>query len=187
MEADWAVEAGPDLPSIDVPWEGFIDLCHDRGAVDAISEGVAHPVLREALLTLNSKQSRFFTTKCDVWKLKGPEIDPDEFNANADDSSEGVACYLDILHRDPARFASFRFHEDWVRSLTGRLLSTNRPNGRVDLVIRLASIGSSIGYGITVYVAGCGADYQAAYTAWEAVLRAVVDATMNLSPVFTGE
>ena len=103
----------------------------------------------------------------------------------AKDSPPTLTC----SSRDPARLASFEFHERWVRGLTGRLRKISLPNGRVDLVIRPASTDSSPGYGLTLYAAGCGADATTAYASWEAVLRAAVTATINLdsSASLTGE
>jgi hypothetical protein len=189
MEADWGVEVGSDLQSIDIPWEGFVDLRYEPSALARICEAAAHPALRETLLTLNSKQSTVFTTKCDVWKLADPEIDPDEFGAVAGESHEAVASYIDLLQRDPSRFASFKFHENWTRSLTSHVRAINLPNARVDLVVRAASIHSSAGFGVTLYVAGCGPDDRVAYASWEAVLRIAVNATMStgFTPAFSGE
>jgi hypothetical protein len=189
MEADWAAEVGPDLPSIDVPWDGFVDLRQDPSAVLALAEAAAHPALRESLVALNSDHSPVLTAKCDVWTLAGDEIDPDEFAAQTEQAREGFASYIDMLQRDPARVASFEFHERWVRGLTGRLRKISRPTGRVDLVIRPASTDSSPGYGLTLYAAGCGADAATAYASWGAVLRIAVTATMNLDSAasLTGE
>ena len=189
MEADWAAEVGPDLPSIDVPWEGFVDLRQDPSAVLALAEAAAHPALRESLLALNTEHSHMFTAKCDAWTLARYDIDPDEFAAQAEQAHEGFASYIDMLHRDPTRLASFEFHERWVRGLTDRLRKISLPNGHVDLVIRPASTDSFPGYGLTLYAAGCGADAPTAYSSWEDVLRAAVTATINLdsSVSLTGE
>jgi hypothetical protein len=189
MEADWAVEVGPDLPSIDVPWEGFVDLRHDPSAVQALAEVAMHRAMREAIIMLNTPPSPVFTAKCDAWTMARYEIDPDEFAAHAEQARGGFASYIDILRRDPARLASFEFHERWARRLTGRLRNISLPNGRVDLVIRPASANSYSGYALTLYTAGCGADAIAAYASWEAVLHAAVTATISLdsSPSLTGE
>jgi hypothetical protein len=189
MEADWAVEVGPDLPSIDVPWEGYVDLRQAPSAVLALEETAAHPALRESVLALNTEHSPVLTAKCDAWTLAVYEIDPDEFAAQAEQAREGFASYIDMLQRDPARLASFEYHERWVRGVTGRLRKISRPNGRVDLVIRPASTDSLPGYGLTLYAAGCGADAIRAYASWEVVLRAAVTATINLdsTPSLTGE
>ena len=189
MEADWAAEVGPDLPSIDVPWEGFVDLRLVPFAPPTLAEAAAHRAIAEALATLNALQSSVFTVKCDVWKLTRCEIDPDEFAADAEDAREGFASYLDILRLDHAAFASFELHERWARRLTERLRNIALANGRVDLVIRPASVNSSSGYGLTLYAAGCGTDETAACASWEAVLSAAVTATINLdsTPSLTGE
>src|SRR5215469_15130306 len=140
MEADWAAEAGSDLPSIVVPWEGFLDLRHNRSAVEHLEEAVAHPALSEALLALNSQGSFVFTSKGDVWELTRSEIDPDEFGTCHEEALEGFASYIDILQRDHAKFNSFDFHERWARALTTQLRSIGCSNGRVDLVIRSLSV-----------------------------------------------
>jgi hypothetical protein len=189
MEADWAAEVGQDLPSIDIPWEGFLDLRRNRSAVHALEEAITHPAVGEALVTLNAPHSLVFTAKCDAWKLTRSEIDPVEFGARDEQAGDGHASYIDILQLDSARFGSFEFHESWARTLSGRLRNISLPNGRVDLVIRTASVNSSSGYGLTLYAAGCGAGASAAYASWEAVLRAAVTATINLdsTPSLTGE
>jgi hypothetical protein len=182
MEADWAVEIGPDLPSIDVPWEGFVDLRQNaaaQSAVQSIDEAAAYPALREVLSRLNSNASRVFTTKCDLWTLTRPEIDPDEFGARTADALHGFASYIDLLRRDTEAFRSFEFHEHWVRNLAFHLRTVDISNCRVDLVIRPASIDLCSGCGITLYAAGCGANTAAARASWETVLCAAVAATMN--------
>ncbi len=179
MEADWAAEIGPDLPSIDIPWEGFVDLRHAPSGIRAVEEASKHPGLREALLSLNSKASPVFTSKCDVWTLDRSEIDPDEFGAVAEDAHDGVASYIDLLQIGPCQFASFEFHELWARGLTRYLQDFTLSDSRVEFVIRPASVDVSVGYGLTLYAAGCGADASSAYAAWQAVLRAAVIATMD--------
>ena len=189
MEADWAAEIGPDLPSIDIPWEGFVDLRHAPSAIWTVKEAINHPTLRDALLTLNSKASPVFTAKCDVWTLSRSEIDRDEFASHAENAQDGFASYIDILQLSPAKFASFELQERWAHDLARHLQSLTLFKGRVEFVIRTASIDSRSGYGLTLYAAGCGADASSAYAAWQAVLRAAVIATM-VSVVFlppTGE
>jgi hypothetical protein len=184
MEVDWAGEVGPDLPSIDVPWEGFIDLhlATQSGTVQSAAQGIeetAHPALREALIALNSLTSPVFTSKCDAWTVSGSEIDRDEFSALAADAQEGFASYIDILQRDVTNFASFEFHERWARSLATHLRIPAIPNGRVDFILRPGTVEREPGYGMTLYAAGCGADAARAYAAWQTVLAAAVAATIT--------
>ncbi len=189
MEADWSVEAGTSLPSIDVPWEGFVDLRRRPQAIAAVSEAAWHPALGEAIRCLNASASPLFTVKCDAWTLPASEIDPDEFGACRDEAREGFASYIDMLQLDPRSFRSFDFHERWVKALTGRLRKIVLRNGRVDSVVRNAAHGSQLGFGVTLYAAGCGVDAQAAYAAWKAVLLSAVAATITVDflPFRTGE
>jgi hypothetical protein len=189
MEADWAVEVGSNLPGIELPWEGFVDLRLAQSAIGEIVEAGSHPALLTALSLLNSEASPLFTSKCDVWTLRSDEIDPDEFDANAEDARAGFASYIDILQLDPEKFASFEYHEGWVRSLTAALRAIALSNGRVDFVVRAAAVDSKSGYGLTLYAAGCGRDDSTASAAWEAVLHAAVTATIkgDASPHPAGE
>jgi hypothetical protein len=182
MEADWAVEIGPDAPSMDVPWEGFVDLRDSRAeAAERVTEAGAHPALVGVLRRLNAEESPVFTSKCDVWRVNGEEIDSDEFGARAENARFGFASYIDVVLREPGRFESFEFHELLVGRVTERLRGVELANGRVDLIVRAAEVDSSAGFGVTVYAAGCGADEATAYAAWKAVLGAAVDATMSVA------
>jgi hypothetical protein len=180
MEADWSVEIGAGLPVIDADWPGFVDLRRDIRGIDSIPEAAAEPALRNALVGLNGDASPVFTSKCDVWALRADEIDPDEFGCAPQDAcAAGWASWIDIIARDPQRFASFEAHEAWVRRTADLLRADDAPCGRSDLVVRVAVAGEREGFGITLYAAGCGVDTQAARAAWERVLRAAVTATMR--------
>jgi hypothetical protein len=178
MEADWSVEVGSGQHSIDASWEGFVDLQTSPHAINAIEEAIQHSALREALLSLNAEDSSVFTAKCDVWALVQEEIDPDEFGASHEEARVGFASYIDILERDPARFASFQFHEQQLRDIVSRLRMLALPQSRVDFVLRSATVKEQNGYGFTLYAAGCGSNEADAYSAWQAVLAAVVAATI---------
>jgi len=174
MEADWAVEVGAGLPEVHVPWEGFVDLRHAQPDLDTIAEAARFPALARALATLNGESSPVFTAKCDVWSMAADEIDPDEFAARPEDAICGLASYIDVIERDPAKMASFEFHERHVRRLVDDLRALPLRNGRADLVIRAAAVEGREGYAITLYAAGCGSDAGHAATGWEAVLAAAV-------------
>jgi hypothetical protein len=178
MEADWSVEVGPQLDLVDADWEGFVDLRATPGAVEQISEAARYGPLRDALMSLNADESPLFTAKCDVWGLVEGEIDANEFDA-AGVSQTGMACYIDVLAREPGLYASFARHEAWAQAVVERLRESPVRCGRVDLVVRGARAGGVDGFGITLYAAGCGCDSAAAQTSWEAVLRAAVTATIN--------
>ncbi|HTW47521.1 MAG TPA: hypothetical protein VMD92_06215 [Acidobacteriaceae bacterium] len=179
MEADWSVEVGPQLDEIDADWPGLVDLRATPGAVEGIAEAARYQPLRDALVALNAAESPLHTAKCDVWGLAENEIDAGEFNAAAGAAQAGMACYIDVLAREPGLYASFARHEAWARAVVVRLREYAIPQGRVDLVVRGARSGGAAGFGITLYAAGCGRDSAAAHEAWEAVLRAAVTATIN--------
>jgi hypothetical protein len=183
MEADWAAEIGPDLSSIDVPWEGFVDLRKNSFAVETISEATLHPALSSALRALNAEDSPVFTSKCDRWIIAEEAFDPDEFAAPAEEAQIAIASYIDISQRDPAQLASFAFHESWARQLTAALRSIPITQARIDLVLRPATVDQHFGFGMTLYAAGCGADTEAAEAAWQAVLAAAIPATIKSATV----
>lgn len=187
MEADWSVEIGPDLPCIDASWPGFLDLRSSPHDIDALPEPAQHPALRVALLALNAPGSPVFTTKCDTWTLAASEIDPVEFDAAPADAGAGFASYIDVLDRDRTHFSSFAHCERCVRELASRLRTFPLRSARVDCVVRQAVFETANGYGITLYVAACGANATAAYTAWQSALAATVDATMAVAVTHTGE
>jgi hypothetical protein len=179
MEADWSVEAGPQLDIIDAGWAGFVDLRREPDAVMRIGEAARYDPLRVALAELNAAESPLFTVKCDVWGLAENEIDPDEFGAAAGAAQAGMASYVDVLAREPGLYASFARHQAWAQAVVLRLREYPIAQGRVDLVVRSAQAGGAEGFGITLYAAGCGSESAAAQAAWEAVLRAAVTATIN--------
>ena len=154
----------------------FVDLRHNPEAVHLIEEAQRYSPLRRALVELNAPRSPVFTSKCDAFPLAKDEIDPFEFDADAD-CGLVITCYVDLVMRDPAVFASFSAHEAWLRQLVGRLRSGHRIRcTRVELVLRDASVFGEDGFGVTLYVAGCGDDGAEATRAWEAGLDAVLQA-----------
>jgi hypothetical protein len=179
MEADWSVEVGPQLDVVDADWDGFVDLRVRPQAVSQIAEAARHQVLADALLALNAAESPLFTAKCDIWGLAENEIDPDEFGAAGGSTHTGMACYVDVLAREPGLYASFPRHEEWAQAVVLRLREYPIQCGRVDLVVRGAHAAGADGFAISLYAAGCGQDSAAAQSSWEAVLQAAVAATIN--------
>lgn len=187
MEADWSVEIGPGLPRIEAAWSGFLDLQASPHAINTLPEPSQHSALRDALLALNAPSSPVFTSKCDAWTLTSDEIDPDEFDASPQQTHTGFASYIDVLDRASARFSSFAHCEQCIRDIAAHLRSIPIACCRADIVARKALSNKESGYGITLYVAACGADHAAAYTPWQNALAAAVAATIAVAGSRTGE
>jgi hypothetical protein len=186
VEADWSAEIGGDLPGIEIPWDGFVDLHANASAIAAIMEATEHPALRSALVRLNASDSQTCTSKCDLWvldeEIDGSKLDPDEFDAAAANARAGFASYIDVVSARPQVFASFAAHEQWARAIAAELCGSAVKNGRVDCVLRAATLRGQKGFAITVYAAGCGSAAPQAYAAWEAVLTAAAGALTSTHP-----
>ena len=179
MEADWAAEIGPDLPVIEADWPGCIDLRSNPDALQQVSEAADDPALRQALLQLNAPASPLRTTKCDLWTLAPGEIDPLEFDCDPDAERLGIASYIDVIALDPTLFVSFERQESWAQSAAKALRRAHPIPGRVDLVVRAARAADRNGFGITLYVAGCGPDAASAQASWANALELATAVTMR--------
>lgn len=183
MEADWSVEIGEDLPRIVVPWAAdgysYIDLRSHPEAAATLSETQAYPALRWALMDLNSPSSLVFTSKCDVWGVPPDDLDWLEMETTADNTKAGLACYIDLVRREGGAFASFLEQETWLRRTTTGLRATPSPCSRAELVLREVAVTgfdgeSHDGFGVTLYITGCGRNVNAAQRNWGTALAGVV-------------
>lgn len=186
MEADWSLEVGRDLPVIEIPWEGFIDLRLKPADVIGISETTENAALRDALLALNAEATPLMTSKCDTWPMAADEIDPYEYEAGVDTAHAGVACYIDLVLRSENFLSSFPAHERWVRDSVSELHERRLPQARIDYVIRPAFVHGKNGFGITLYVSACAETSSAAQPIFQAALRDAVAVTIKTAAT-TGE
>ena len=164
MEADWAVEIHKDAPLIVVPWTDedsdirYVDLRASPDSASEIPEAKACPALQRTLEAWNAPQSAVFTSKCDLWNVPAADLDPLEMELDPDSSLvSGLACYIDVLLREPRDFANFDMQETWLRALCAELRGWNCPGARADFVIRQAIHGDVSGYASTLYVVAAGA------------------------------
>ena len=137
MEADDAVELGPDAPALELPWQdpegrwNYHDLRGGAGAagpdwernlqrgIDRIPEARQFPPLRNLLLKVNSPPSIWETAKCGVLPEKAV---PSENPYNA-----GFAhnCYIDLVLTEDftARRAELELHQRLAKELAKALLA----------------------------------------------------------------
>jgi hypothetical protein len=172
MEADWEVEIGGEAPVIEAHWTGFIDLRQAPERARQLPEAAQLAALADPLVRLNAPASPVWTSKCDVWH---PDtFDPDELDAPPGERSCAIACYLDLLPREP-----WSAPPDAIaacKSLCARLRGVVLRHCRADLIVRRAFLAPSVpGLGVTVYFTACGSTSADAKEALAAALAAFLD------------
>jgi hypothetical protein len=176
MEADWEFEIGPGAPVIDGAWEGLVDLQTEPQRVHEITETALAPGLADALRQLNGPTSAVWTSKCDVWQPES--FDPDELDAeeHAAPATCALACYIDLLPRKDAEWASPAYAEACCRRVCEDLHAVGARSCRVDLVVRRAlPLPGRESLGITAYLTACGITKTRAAAALSPALSALAD------------
>src|SRR5439155_9985658 len=121
MDADFAVELGPDDATLEFPWppEGglrYYDLRRHPDLIAQVEEAQRVPELREFLMAMNSPDGVFETAKCDAWSTT--ELNPEEDIFGAEWK---FGSYVDLLFSDTRARSSFPAHEQFVKQLTAML------------------------------------------------------------------
>ena len=182
MEADWEMELGGSAPVIDACWTGLVDLRVVPERVAEIEETRGLPALADVLVRLNAPASPVWTAKCDVWAVEEP-VDPLEIDAEPDDATSALACYIDLLTRNDQQWIVPEGAAEACKALVARLRAVSLRACRVDLVVRQARIApEAYGLGITAYVTACGADEDAARERLGAAVAAVADTLVQAGP-----
>jgi hypothetical protein len=153
MEADWEFEVGGDAPVIEAYWSGFVDLRSEPERVSELIECCELPALADALIRLNGADSPVWTSKTDVFTPD--HIDPDEMSATPKEAVHSVACYIDLLLRNPIWDSAAAAERD-CKTLCANLRSTTLRCCRADIVVRTALVADKNGLGATVYLTACG-------------------------------
>ena len=178
MEADDAVELGPDAPALEVPWQdpegrwNYIDLRGESGAagpnwernlkrgIDRIPEARQFPPLRRFLLEANSPPSVWQTAKCGVLPEKAVASE-NPYNAAFAHNS-----YIDlVLAEDFAqRRAELELHQRLARELAAMLSTREDLEAYAEVVVRRCYFHKSAdpeesdtGYSLTLFLTGYGA------------------------------
>ena len=193
MDADWSVEIGEDLPSIDVPWEGWVDLRNPstaRALLHTLPEAAAYPELAELLLEINRSNPAnnpvVLTSKCDVFAVDGESasfglMDADASAWNGKQAPLlGLGSYIDLCLTTPSLFSDFAWHEALVRRIASGLLAPlPAPRTSVELVLRQASLFTRPGFGLTLYATGYEREPAKAREAWAGALAVSASVTIK--------
>ena len=185
MLMEWNTACGPDDPVLVVPWTSpdetlrWIDLRSDPDALDEIAEADEHPPLLAALRALNATRSPVFTAKCDVWTMPGDELEAlrDSLMLDPEVAVAGIGCYIDLLWRDRAVFASRHRTAQALYRMDRAAADLPHSLAAVEAVLRPALLdldSVSEGFAVTLYVKGVGVDATEAGQRWSAALRDTV-------------
>ena len=189
MIADWTVEAGPESPSIDVPWAEGIDLhwCWRSMAdpdanqeylsfrkLEALPEVRTYPELRSILRMANGMNT--LTSKVDVFPLTRDEVDPELSEVfRPEQTAFGLGSYLDC-HSEHSRFhqCGITPFECVARAASRYLQHLPALAGGAEIVIRPARLYDEEAFGWTLYAFGFGSTDLEARTIWSRALHRTV-------------
>ncbi len=185
MLMEWSTECGLEDPVLVVPWnspEGevqWVDLRTDPDAMDHIAEADEHPPLLAALRALNAARSPVFTAKCDVWGMTAEELEAvrDDLLLEPEVAVAGTSCYIDLLWRERAVFASQHRTAQVLHRMDRLANELPHSLAKLEAVLRPAVVdleAVSEGFAITLYVKGVGVDMAEAEVRWAAALADTV-------------
>jgi hypothetical protein len=175
MEADWEIEIGGNAPLIEARWPGFVDLNRHPEKARDLTEALQFEELAVALTRLNGRDSPVWTTKCDVWPTV--DFDPDEMDSPHLESLLAVACYIDLLPRDPALWLASEDALQWCKRLCARVRCLPLRSCRADLVVRgLAENTDGCEVGVTAYLSACSVTEAEAQSRLASALAVFTDA-----------
>jgi len=180
VEADFAVELGPEEETLEVPWAGpaglrYYDLKKQPELLLQIEEARRVPELGEFLAAMNSAASCVETAKCDAWV--SCEINPEEeiFGASCKFGS-----YVDLIFSDAAVRFLLPQHEKWAREVTRLLKAAPEMPSAAEFLIRRCYFHENDavreGFYFTFYLFGYGDDEDEARQHWSIALKLVGNA-----------
>ena len=136
MQADFAVELGPNAPALEIPWHSndpqvrYYDLKSHPELVQQLPEAQAYPELASFLSRINAAGFSLTTAKCDAWSTS--EVAPEEEIFG----DRKFVSYIDLVFVDQENRCSFEKHEVFVRELCRLLSHAPEIPASVELVIR---------------------------------------------------
>jgi hypothetical protein len=186
VEADFAVELGPDDETLEFPWAAdagglrYFDLKRQPELLLEIEEARRVPELGEFLVAVNSSTSILETAKCDVWATS--EINPEEDLFGA---AVKYGSYIDLLFtQDSSRF-SFAAHEQLATRCTHLLKKVPEIPAAAELIIRRCfyHVADTVrdGFYVTFYLFGYGDDEEQGRQRWGIALKLVENVLRQVS------
>jgi hypothetical protein len=186
VQADLAVELGPDDEALEFPWtseEGglrYYDLKRHPELLFHVEEARRVPELGEFLSTVNSPRSLIETAKCDAWS--STEMNPEEEIFGASHKS---GSYVDLLFSDRQKRFSFSEHEYFAKRITRLLKPAPEIPATAEFLIRrcyyLEGEETRDGFYITFYLFGYGNGESQSRERWAIGLKVVQNAIQLLS------
>jgi hypothetical protein len=179
VQADCAVELGPDDEALEFPWHDdtgrlhYFDLKRHPEQLINIEEAQREPALAEFLSAMSS--GILETAKCDVWP--SIEISPEEEIFGA---AHKFGSYVDLLFtEEPARL-DFTRHEEFAKRLTALLKKVPEIPAAAEFLIRRCYYHQAepavTGFYVTFYLFGYGDDEAQAHQRWVIGLKLVENA-----------
>jgi hypothetical protein len=185
VTATWAIAFGAESPVLAVPWHdddgriAYIDLRAQPERIGEIPEARENPVLAHVLARLNALESPWATAKCDRWPLDEDDLQAAALHLDLDGAQAGIGSYIDLYHRDAAKFASLEDHRDLLQRLTRAAEKSGPPAAMLELTLRHCIAEGAEGYAITAFLHAVGEDAARAQTNWEAALAALAQILLN--------
>lgn len=184
VQADFAVELGPDDETLAFPWHDesgrlrYFDLKRHPEQWINIEEAQRETALAEFLSAMNA--GILETAKCDAWP--STEMNPEEEIFGA---SHKFGSYVDLLFsEEPARL-DFARHEDFAKRLTTLLTKAPEIPAAADFLIRRCYYHQAepalSGFYISFYLFGYGDDEAQAHQRWVIALKLVENAIRQAS------
>jgi hypothetical protein len=181
VQADFAIELGPDDETLEMPWaaEGggprYWDLKRYPELLSNLEEAGRVLELGAFLSNVNSSMSLLETAKCDAWP--SAEMNPEEEIFGATDK---FGSYVDLLFSDEPKRYSFQEHEHLVERLTQLLKSAPEIPAAAEFLVRRCYYHveeeTRNGFYITFYLFGYGDDGVQSRQQWAIGLKLVENA-----------
>jgi hypothetical protein len=189
MQAEYALEIGPDAPALEVPWRSedghlrYFNLRERPELLLEIREAASNPELGRFLSAVNAPRSHFQSAKCDVWITDQLTEEEAIFEAKWKFGS-----YVDLFFTDPAAQGELAAHQETVSRLAKLLHKAPEVSAAAEFVVRSCYYhraddpeASDNGYCITFYLDGYGDDDAEARRRWAVGLELVQHALVQVT------